>query len=56
MNDVLQEQRCHFLLTYVLGENGGVSRILSRYNQNYVSFFNVYGTGEPGLNLYCSII
>ena len=37
-------------------ENRGVSRILSRYNQNYVSLLGVYGTGLSGLNLYYSII
>ena len=35
-----------------IGENRGVSRILSRYYQNYPSFLDVYGAGLSGLNLY----
>ena len=41
---------------FYIGENGGISRTLSRCNHNYVSLFSVYGTGLPGLNLYYSII
>ena len=35
----------HYLLLFsyfTIGENGGVSRILSRYKQNYLSLLNVY--------------
>ena len=39
-----------------IGDNGGVSRILPRYNKNYVSLWTVFGTGLPGLNLYYSTI
>ena len=39
-----------------VGENRGISRILSRYNQNYVSLLGVYGTGLSGLNLHYSTI
>ena len=38
----------YILYLYIyIGENGGVSRILSQYNQNYASLFSVYGTGLP---------